>query len=255
MTASQKITRTITSGITLALTDIFTVIRCNSVSAMTITLPTASGFPNFNCDIFNINSGNVTCNGLVVSQNSHAHISCDGSNWSVVIGGGVSYTDENAQDAVGEILANSDEIDLTYDDSTPSVTAVLKTTTVTAGSYTNANLTIDSKGRITSAEDGTSGEPYTLPQATATTLGGVKAITKTIEDVEVAIDESTGQLYVPPMDETDPVFTSSPAYDITSEDISNWDTIAIRYEPLVNGDTTTPEIMFDETGDIIMVEV
>jgi len=28
-----------------------------------------------------------------------------------------------------------------------------------------------------------------------------------------------------------------------------------RYEPLVNGDATSPEIMFDDDGDIIMVEV
>jgi len=91
--------------------------------------------------------------------------------------------------------------------------------------------------------------------------------------------------------ETDPVFSASEAYNITSTDTTQWDTAYshsqsahaptnaqknsditkdeieakltgeilththIRYEPLVNGGTTTPEIMFDETGDIIMVEV
>ena len=29
----------------------------------------------------------------------------------------------------------------------------------------------------------------------------------------------------------------------------------VYYEPLVNGDPTSPEIMFDDDGDIIMVEV
>ena len=38
-------------------------------------------------------------------------------------GGGGSYTDEEAQDAVGTILTDSSEIDFTYNDATPSITA------------------------------------------------------------------------------------------------------------------------------------
>ena len=78
--------------------------------------------------------------------------------------------------------------------------------------------------------------------------------------------------------ETDPVFTASAAAGIESADITQWDAAQKnsdilkseieakligeitththpRYEPLVNGDTTTPEVMFDDSGDIIMVEV
>lgn len=42
---------------------------------------------------------------------------------SVFYAGG--YTDEQAQDAVGGILTDSAEIDFTYDDATPSITAVV----------------------------------------------------------------------------------------------------------------------------------
>jgi hypothetical protein len=38
---------------------------------------------------------------------------------------GASYTDEQAQDAVGNILVDSSQINFTYDDGTPSITAVI----------------------------------------------------------------------------------------------------------------------------------
>lgn len=41
------------------------------------------------------------------------------------------------------------------------------------------------------------GSDYTLPQATEELLGGIKAKSKTVETVEVAIDDATGKLYVP----------------------------------------------------------
>ena len=64
------------------------------------------------------------------------------------------FTDERAQDAVGTILTDTTEIDFTYTEGTPSITADLKTTAVTAGDYTYSALTVDSKGRITAASSG-----------------------------------------------------------------------------------------------------
>jgi hypothetical protein len=40
------------------------------------------------------------------------------------------YTDEMAQDAVGNILADSDEIDFSYNDDTPSITATIKSASI-----------------------------------------------------------------------------------------------------------------------------
>lgn len=48
---------------------------------------------------------------------------------AAVVGGG-GYTDEQAQDAVGSILVDSSEIDFTYSDATPSITAVLKAASI-----------------------------------------------------------------------------------------------------------------------------
>ena len=46
-------------------------------------------------------------------------------------------------------------------------------------------------------------ETYELPQATANTLGGIKAKVKIAETTEVAIDPATGKLYVPAPDEAE----------------------------------------------------
>ena len=60
-------------------------------------------------------------------------------------GGGGSYTDEEAQDAVGSILVDSASIDFTYSDGTPSITAAVLPAGVDHNSLNNysANRHID----------------------------------------------------------------------------------------------------------------
>jgi hypothetical protein len=92
---------------------------------------------------------------LVAGANITVTVNDAGDTITIASTGG--YTAENAQDDVGGILTDTASIDFTYDDATPKITADLKNTTVTPGSYTNANIVIGADGRVTSASNGTTG--------------------------------------------------------------------------------------------------
>jgi hypothetical protein len=107
--------------------------------------PDASDEASYN-DVEIIAGTNVTLTNVVT--NGRAAV-------TIAASGGAGYTDEQAQDAVGSILADTSEIDFTYSDATPSISAALVATAVTPASYGSATqsptFTVDSKGRLTAA--------------------------------------------------------------------------------------------------------
>lgn len=89
-------------------------------------------------------------------------------------------------------------------------------------------------GAVTAEYDGSSqqtiniptgggSDPYTLPIMSDTQLGGGKAVSKTDEDVPVAVDPLTGQLFVP-------TYPESASADIPRQEMQNTDT-TVTIEP------------------------
>jgi len=104
------------------------------------------------------------------------------------------FTDERAQDAALGVLADSADIDFTYNDAGNSVSAVLTVSGATAGTYgsgtQSAVVVVDSKGRVTSASQTpisfTTGalltgftESYGFPEATDTILQALQKLAYT----------------------------------------------------------------------------
>lgn len=72
------------------------------------------------------------------------------------------YTDEMAQDAIGGILLDSSTIDFTYDDGTPSITAIVIDASITYAKIQNISATSRILGRKTAGSGST--EECTLSQ-------------------------------------------------------------------------------------------
>lgn len=97
------------------------------------------------------NDASTSNHGLLrkLDGNSAHFLAGDGS-WGTPSGTG-SYTDEQAQDAVGGMLADTDTIDLTYTDATPSLTAALKDTMVRSNGSSTSGTPGTSVASITAS--------------------------------------------------------------------------------------------------------
>jgi hypothetical protein len=140
-----------------------------------------------------------------------------------------SYTDENAQDAVGSILQDTTTVDLVYDDATPYIQAEVKTDSLT-NTHVNssAGIALSKLASITQTNligrrSASSGVPEEISVGTGLSLSGTTLsclITQYTD--EMAQDSVGGSL------------TDSSSIDFTYDDVANTITAVVKAGSVTN---------------------
>ncbi len=101
------------------------------------------------------------------------------------------YTDELAQDSVGTILTDSASIDFTYDDSTPSITAIVKDDSITFAKMQNI-----ASGRVLGRTTASSGDIEELSAGTGIAISGGTISTSITQYTDELAQDAVGTILV-----------------------------------------------------------
>lgn len=135
------------------------------------------------------------------------------------------YSDEQAQDAIGAILTDTSEIDFTYTDETPSITASIKSASIDETKLdTSVNDSLDLADSAIQAGD----------LATVATTGAYSDLSGT-PDLSTKIDKATN---ITALNDTGIADGEIAVFNLTNKDIRTSDKTLVT--TLGNDDTTVP---------------
>lgn len=141
---------------------------------------------------------------------------------------------EAAQDAVGNAFQDTSNIDFTYNDAGNTITADLTNTGVVPATYTYSTITVDAKGRITSAANGVAPPANTdgLPE-------GVTNLYFTPERAQDAVGAAL-------TDTANITWTYNDGANTISSDLTNTGVVAATY----GSATQIPQLVIDAKGRV-----